>query len=215
MKHIRLFIFLILVVALTACPGTQPNNDAAIRSFSGTALNAQGAAYNLGAGDIMLRTNDGQSIKVGSIAADGKFNVTLPETFTDTQLSKSQVDNPNCKGIVKEGKDALTISSAMLWVQKDNKPVGSLVEMTSPNKGVITTISRTFFNKKAVAKGICQFEEGTSTVSIDADMTAIAGWNLFTIEIETKPNGQGTILNNRIRNAASVPDGVKFFVTSN
>lgn len=215
MKYVNLFVFVVLVMALTACPSNQkdtdsPDTSASIRNFSGTVVNVDGSAYRLGTGKVILTANN---TAVGTIATNGTFNVELPKTLANTQLSNSFLGQFNlCKNIISEGADAVGIISNFALQDAQGKTIANLMQATglipTPQNPSVTLIQRIYVDKKVVVKGICNIAEGAIASAIDVDITLQKGWNL--VVGETRQSSTG--LQVTMRSASSVPANVKFLV---
>lgn len=218
MRHVRLMVLTLLTGALLAACGGKPPEPPVnpARELSGTVQNWSGGSATLQA----VTTGDNGEITgdigaTGTLAADGSFALTLPETPNAAALSDSSI-TAVCTGAFDgtATPDAWQEAFADLAVQQNGGTRGFLTlassEAAADFQGAAVgdfIVTQIYVSKDVTIQGTCTSEFG----NFDTDVQLEQGWNLmvFTIKAIDPQSGFPSQFNSVSPEA--VPNGAKWY----
>ncbi|MEM7736281.1 MAG: hypothetical protein AAF267_10865 [Deinococcota bacterium] len=219
----RYVVAVVLMLLLTACPGTEtpePTRDA--RRLVGTAVTQTRTAYNGPAEDIFMQNETDFTIEnvlqVGRISSTGEVDVTLPDTLADDLLVPAVVI------FLPEGEGACAPSATVTISDSDTRIkdlglsfVGLATESGQPifefdsetpafpqtveeiaNFGPkLTSVVKLYADRDVDVRGTCTLveQEGdiTSRIIGTYDLELKRGWNDATFVLEGRELDGGRV----------------------
>lgn len=223
MRFVRLPVLgLLTAVLLAACGGNNPIEPVVnpARELSGTVQNWSGDTATLQAvvtGDTGEIT--GTLGASGVLAADGSFELTLPETPSGSVLSDSSISEI-CEGTFDgtATPDTWQEVFADIAVEQNGDTVGFLSLASSEDVagfegGAVGdfVVVRIYVSEDVTIQGTCNSEFGTFSYDVELEQ----GWNLVLITIEELDPTFGFPSRGSAESIDAVPSGAQWYFVEN
>lgn len=181
---------------LASCNGTNVNVPSTLTNVSGTlkeptfnesTLTFGTKAWEGGAGSLIADGDDGKEVTRTTLAADGSFNLALPQTLAADRLSSLDVAELNsaegCTGnFTSSGQANGALLELRVDANKDGIVAPASLNVVKNNKGEPTGISVTagvlvYVDRAVTIKGSQTCTVEGESVTLNVDWRLGQGWN--------------------------------------